>query len=134
MKRYMLDTNTVSYFIKGVPSVTKRVLKEPMASLCISAITEGELLFGIAKRPDAMRLHRAVYEFLRRVEVLPWDTKAAECYGRTRADLEQRGKSLAPLDLLIGSHAMSLDISLVTNDGAFAQMDGLEIEDWLTSN
>jgi tRNA(fMet)-specific endonuclease VapC len=130
MKRYMLDTNTVSYLLRGVPAVAKRVVQEPMTAICISAITEGELLFGTAKRPEAIRLQRAVSEFVKRVEVLPWNHSAAECYGKTRADLEQHGRVMASLDLLIGCHALSLDITLVTTDGAFAKMKGLEIEDW----
>jgi tRNA(fMet)-specific endonuclease VapC len=130
MKRYMLDTNTVSYLLREVPSVARRVVKEPMAALCISAITEGELLFGIAKRPDAMRLHKAVAEFLKRVEILPWDSAAAEHYGQTRANMERRGAVIAPLDMLIASHAFSLGLTLVTNDKAFTQLEGLEIEDW----
>jgi tRNA(fMet)-specific endonuclease VapC len=131
MKRYMLDTNTVSYLLREMPSVTKRVIDEPMSSLCISAITEAELLFGVAKRPEAKRLQRAAAEFLKRVEVLPWDSKAAECYGAVRAELESSGKIIAALDMLIGCHALSLKLTLVTNDRAFRQMDKLEIEDWL---
>ena len=57
MKHYLLDTNTVSHLIKGHPAVARRMVAVPMSSLCISAITEGELLFGLAKRPDAKRLH-----------------------------------------------------------------------------
>ena len=66
MTRYMLDTNTVSHLIKKHPVVSRRVMDVPMASLCVSSITEGELLFGLAKRPDAKLLHKAVKEFLLR--------------------------------------------------------------------
>ena len=130
MSRYMLDTNTVSHLLRKHPTVTKHVVTHPMASLCISAITEAELLFGLAKRPDATQLHLAAHEFLRRVEVLPWDSVAADQYGNTRATMEKRGKNLAPLDMLIGSHALSLKIILVTNDQAFSQVPDLHIEDW----
>ena len=130
MKRYLLDTNTVSFLIKGHAGVAGRVLAVPMASLCISAITEGELLFGLAKRPDAKRLHLVVQEFLRRVEVLAWDSSVTAHYGRVGASLERQGKTLAPLDLLIASHALSLDAVLVTNDKAFSQVEGLNVEDW----
>lgn len=130
MSRFMLDTNTVSYFLRAHPSVTHRIKTEPMESLCISVITEGELLFGLAKRPEATQLRIAVHEFLRRVEVSPWDSSAAAHYGQARAALEKRGKILAPLDLLIGSHAMSVDATLVTSDKAFKQMAGLRLEDW----
>lgn len=130
MKRYMLDTNTVSHLLREHPVVTKRIVAVPMASLCISAITEGELLFGLAKRPVAKRLHVAVREFLRRVDVLPWDSSTAEHYGIVRADMERRGRILASLDLLIATHALSVDAVLVTNDGAFSQMADLKVEDW----
>lgn len=130
MKRYMLDTNTVSHLIKEYPGVTRRVVATPMAALCISAITEGELLFGLAKRPDAKRLRLAVQEFLRRVDVLPWDSAIAEHYGTLRADMARRGKILAPLDLLIATHALGAGAVLVTNDRAFGQVTSLHVEDW----
>lgn len=130
MTRYMLDTNTVSQLLKAHPGVARRMVAAPLSSLCISSITEGELLFGLAKRPDAKRLHVAVRELLRRVDVLPWDSTIAERYGTIRADLERRGKTLAPLDLLIAAHALGADAILVTNDRAFRQVAGLHLEDW----
>jgi len=130
MKRYMLDTNTVSYLIRAHPAVARHVVAAPMASLCISAITDGELLFGLAKRPEAKRLHLAVRELLRRVDVLPWDIAVAECYGTVRADMERRGRILAPLDLLIAAHALNTGAVLVTNDRAFGQVTDLKLEDW----
>ncbi len=126
----MLDTNMVSHLIKAHPAVARRVVAAPMASLCISAITAGELLFGLAKRPDAKRLHKAVRELLRRVDALPWNSALAERYGTVRADLERKGKSLAPLDLLIATHALGVGAVLVTNDRAFAQVADLPVEDW----
>lgn len=133
MTRYMLDTNTVSYLIKGHPAISRRVVNVPMASLCVSSITEGELLFGLAKRPDAKRLHTVVREFLLRVDVLPWDSATAECYGAVRAELERQGKLLGPLDLLIATHALGAGAVLVTNDQAFFQVAGLRVEDWVDS-
>ncbi|BAO27943.1 nucleic acid-binding protein [Sulfuritalea hydrogenivorans sk43H] len=126
----MLDTNTVSHLIKAHPAVIRRVLAAPMASLCISAITEGELLFGLAKRPGAKRLHIAVRELLLRLDVLPWNS--AEHYGMARAEMEAQGRILASLDLLIAAHALSVGAVLVTNDRAFRQVGGLQLEDWTT--
>ena len=128
--RYMLDTNTVRHLLKKHPAVARRVVAVPITALCISAITQGELLFGLAKRPDATALHGAVREFLRRVDVLPWDATASEVYGPTRAATQREGRVLAPIDLLIGSHALSIDAILVTNDRAFGQLSGLPLEDW----
>jgi tRNA(fMet)-specific endonuclease VapC len=133
MTQYMLDTNTVSHLIKENPLVVQRLLAVTMASLCISAITEGELLFGLAKRPHAKRLHLAVREFLRRVSVLPWDSVAAEIYANVRAEMTLQGKSSGPLDMLIASHALSVNAVLVTNDQAIRQTPNLLIEDWMDS-
>lgn len=130
MTRYMLDTNTVSHFLRSHPAVTAHILLVPMASLCISAITQGELLFGLAKRPTAKALHNAVREFLRRVDILPWDGTVAENYGPVRARMAAAGKVLAPLDMLIAAHALSESTVLVTNDQAFRLVNRLKIEDW----
>ena len=130
MTRYLLDTHMVSRLLKKDPMASQRAREVPIASLCISAITEGELLFGLAKRPEATRLHVAVREFLRCVDVLPWDEAVAEHYAQTRAALERQGKTLGPLDLLIASHAESLGTVLVTNDPAFRLVTGLRVEDW----
>lgn len=126
----MLDTNMVSHLIKAHPLLVLRIESVPMASLRISAITEGELLFGLAKRPQAKRLHLAVREFLRRVDVLPWDSVVAAHYGTVRADMERQGQILGPLDLLIATHAQCVGAVLVTNDRAFAQVADLQLEDW----
>ena len=126
----MLDTNTVSYLVKQHPHVTRHVVGVPMASLCMSTITAGKLLYALAKRPDAVRLHAAVTELMRRVDVLQWDFSAAERYGILRADLERTGKPLGSLDLLIAAHALAVSAVLVTSDRAFSQVAQLQIEDW----
>lgn len=126
----MLDTNMVSHFIKGVNSVRNKVVALPMSELGISAITEGELLFGLAKKPGAKQLSLVVHEFLIRVDVLPWDSAVAACYGELRANMQKKGKILGNLDLLIAAHALALGVVLITNDRAFTQVEGLKIEDW----
>lgn len=128
--RYMLDTHAVSHLIKKHSAMLARVTAVPMASLCISSITEGELLFGLAKRPAARQLQIVVQEFLKRVAVLPWDSTVAAHYGRLLVEPETKGKPLAPLDMLIGAHAESVGAVLVTSDKAFRQLSALQIEDW----
>jgi tRNA(fMet)-specific endonuclease VapC len=130
VSQYLLDTNMVSHLLRGHPAVLQRIEAVPMASLSISAITEGELLFGLAKPPEATRLQQLVQAFLRRVDVLPWDSAAAASYGDTRAQLAAQGKVIAPLDLLIASHALSQGRVLVSNDQVFRQIDLLALEDW----
>jgi tRNA(fMet)-specific endonuclease VapC len=75
-------------------------------------------------------LQQLVKAFLHRVDVLPWNSQVAACYGTTRAELSSRGIVIAPLDLLIAAHALSVDAVLVTNDQAFRQIDRLLLEDW----
>lgn len=126
----MLDTNMVGRLINQHSAVVRRVLGVSMVSLCISSVTKGELVYGLAKRPEAVRLHRAIAEFLRRVDVLAWDRHAAARYGGLRAAMQRNGKTLASLDLLIAAHALQAASVLVTNDKAFAHVPGLGIEDW----
>lgn len=128
----MLDTNTVSHLLKEHPAVVRRVVATPMASLCLSAITEAELRYGLAKRPDAKRLHNLVRELLLRLDVLPWNGDTARAYGTIRASLERQGKALAPLDLLIAAHALAAGCILVSNDQAFTHVTGLDLQDWTT--
>ena len=127
---YLLDTNTVSYLIKRHPQITQHLLAVPMHSVCISAITAGELAFGLAKRPEAVALKTAVNEFLRRVEVLPWDDAVAQTYGTLRAQLQSQGTSLAPLDMQIAAHAVHMNATLISSDKAFAKIAHLQTEDW----
>lgn len=128
----MLDTNTVSYFVRGHRKVDQRVVATPMASLCVSAVTAGELLFGLANRPAATLIAETVQEFLQRIAVLPWDGEVAERYGVFKAASQRQGKVLGPLDLLIAAHALAVGAVLVTSDRAFRQIDELQIEDWTT--
>ena len=128
--QYMLDTNTVSHLVKQHPNVARHVISVPITSLRISAITAGELLHGLARRSDAVRLREAVTELIRRVDVLQWDFSAAERYGIVRAELDRAGRSLGSLDLLIAAHALAAGAVLVTNDPAFSQVPQLQIEDW----
>jgi len=129
--RYLLDTNTVSYVIKGhFPQVRERLQRVPISEVGISVITEAELRFGIARLPQATRLAVAVEEFLMRVEVLAWDSAAARQYARLRATLEEHGEPMGNLDLMIAAQALSVGAILVSNDRVFRRLKGLRVEDW----
>ena len=132
IKRYMLDTNTASYIIKGTNDSVKAHLEYvPMASICISSITQAELLRGVAKKPEAKHLPVIVNEFLLRVEILPWDSHAAKAYAELRTACEKDGKSLGAMDMLIAAHSVSSGAILVTNDKAFYNVGHyLSLEDW----
>ena len=130
--RFMLDTNMASYIIRGPsPVLSARLLAVPPDSMCVSAITQGELLHGLARKPGATSLQVAVRAFLLRVEVLAWDSLAATRYGALRAQMEAFGTPLGNLDTLIAAHALAEDAVLVTNDQAFTRVPGLVVENWV---
>jgi tRNA(fMet)-specific endonuclease VapC len=129
--RYLLDTNTASYIIKGnIPRVRERLLKVPMSGLLISAVTEAELLYGAARKSDSGRLKTAVDEFLLRVDSLAWDSNAARRYADLRAALEIAGTPMGNLDMMIAAQALAAEAILVTNDRSFFRLKHLKIEDW----
>jgi tRNA(fMet)-specific endonuclease VapC len=132
--RYLLDTNVASYVIKGnVPRVRERLLKVPMAEVGISVVTEAELRFGVTRRPEAAGLKLAVDEFLLRVEILPWDSQAAQRYATLRSTLEDSGTPMGNLDMMIAAQALAAGATLVTHDRVFHRVKQLKIEDWTRS-
>ena len=128
----MLDTNTASYIIKGRPVKVRENLRHfAMSDICISVITEAELLRGVAKKPEAKHLPVAINEFLLRVTILPWDSNAARTYAELRTVCENEGKNLGTMDMLIAAHSVAVGAILVTHDKAFLQLKRhLVIEDW----
>jgi len=132
--RYLLDTNTVSYAVKGnVASVRERLQKAPVSNVAISVITEAELRFGVAKYPEATRLKVIVEEFLSFVDIRAWDSEAARQYATVRAAVERAGQPMGNLDIMIAAHAIALGAVLVSGDRVFRRVKGLKIEDWGTA-
>jgi tRNA(fMet)-specific endonuclease VapC len=129
---YLLDTNIASDAIKGEPvRVRERLVALPMRSVSVSAITQGELRYGVAKRGHPAALSSLVHEFLIRVEVLPWTAEVANVYGELRAACARRGVALSALDMLIAAQAMAAGAVLVTRDKAFDHVEeGLKLENW----
>jgi tRNA(fMet)-specific endonuclease VapC len=129
--RYLLDTNTVSYAIKGSPVAVRSKLKAlSRQDFALSAFTQAELFYGLARKPDAIRLRIAVEGFLRDSQVLAWDSEAAFAYGQLRAAQERKGRRLSHEDLMIAAHALALGLILVTSDQVFSFVDGMKTEDW----
>jgi len=129
--RYLLDTNTASYAIKGdVPQVREHLLKIPTTDVAISVITEAELRFGVVRLSNPKRIAVAVEEFLKYVDIYPWTSAAAREYADLRASVERDGRPMGNMDLMIAAHALALGIVLVTSDRVFERVKGLKLEDW----
>jgi tRNA(fMet)-specific endonuclease VapC len=130
----MLDTNTASYVIKGnPPEARQRLAALPMDRITVSVVTEAELLYGLARKGHPAALTSLIREFLLRVRVLPWDSRAATAYGDLRVSCAASGVTLGALDMLIAAHAVATESILVTHDQAFRLVPGslLAIEDWI---
>jgi tRNA(fMet)-specific endonuclease VapC len=95
------------------------------SNIAISVITEAEMLYGLARKPEATRLRFAVESLFDTISILPWDSSAAHAYGTLRARMSTAGKALSTMDMLIAAHAMSTDAILVTSDKAFSQIEAL---------
>ncbi len=99
----------------------------------VSSVTEAEIRYGLAKRPEATSLKALMDGFLAGIQVLPWGRKEADTYGRVRAELEKNGLSLGNMDMMIAAHAIAVGSILVTNDKAFTQVNDLPgIVNWAT--
>jgi tRNA(fMet)-specific endonuclease VapC len=128
----LLDTNSCIYLIKQHPLEVLRKFNEyAVGDIGISSVTAAELHFGVHKsqRPEENR--RALEQFLLPLNVAPFDENAAAAYGHVRAQLEKQGTPIGPLDTLIAAHALSLDLTVVTNSlREFERVPGLEVENW----
>lgn len=131
--KLMLDTNICIYLIKQQPSsVLDRFHALPVGTIGISIITLAELMYGAAKSRHPRRNHDALSEFASPLDIAHFDSGAAQMYGRIKSQLEKQGKPIGAMDLLIAAHAVSLDVSLVTNNvGEFARVPGLRVENWV---
>jgi len=131
---YILDTNICIYIIKKKPiNVFDKFKSLLIGSIGISSITLAELQFGIMKSSNPEKNKEALVKFITPLEILDFNYNATIEYGRIRADLEKKGIPIGPLDTLIGAHAKSLDLTLVTNnEREFERIEGLRIENWTT--
>jgi tRNA(fMet)-specific endonuclease VapC len=135
---YLLDTNTVSYVVSGASSAARSQLLrlDGKSVVYVSAISEAELRFGIAKGPKHATRIAMLERFLMKATVLPWGHEEAVAYGELRARLQAVGSPLGALDTLIAAHALALDAVLVSHDKAFHKLHkaglerGLQVVDW----
>jgi tRNA(fMet)-specific endonuclease VapC len=135
---YLLDTNMVSYIVSGASAAARAQLLrlDGKSAVYVSAISEAELRFGMAKGPKHSIRIAMMERFLMKAAVLPWGHEEAVAYGELRARLQASGSPLGALDTLIAAHALAVDAVLVTHDKAFHKLNktGLErvlqVVDW----
>jgi tRNA(fMet)-specific endonuclease VapC len=130
--KYLLDTNICIYIIKNKPAqVYEKFLTLEFGSVGISSITLAELNYGVEKSMQIEKNKVALLKFLTPIEIADFNFEASIEYGKIRSDLEKKGTPIGSLDLLIAAHALSLKITLVTNnENEFSRVTGLKIENW----
>lgn len=133
MALFMLDTNMCIYLMKNQPEqVAKRFAQCYVGDVVMSAITYAELEFGVTVSENRTRERRNLVSLVEDIPVVPFDADAAAAYGPIREATRDRKKD--QLDKLIAAHAISLNVSLVTNNERdFAAYPGLKIENWINA-
>jgi tRNA(fMet)-specific endonuclease VapC len=130
MTTYLLDTNTFSYIAKGSSAASRaeflRLSQDRDAVLCISAITEAEVRYGMAKRSVSRERRLAIEGLFALLEILPWGSDEAAAYGLSRTKIEAQGTTVALMDMLIAAQAIAAGAILVTRDKVFAQVADLK--------
>lgn len=128
----MLDTNICIYMMGRPDDGLALRANRHVGDLFVSSISVGELLFGAAKSSRQLANRLAVEDFLSVLKVPGFDAVAAAHFGEIRAHLERAGTPCGPYDMLIGAHARSLGLTLVTNNRReFDRMPGLTVENWV---
>lgn len=130
---YMLDTNICIYVLnkKPVSYIKKLELLERKHTIAISAIVLAELQYGVANSKHKEQNQINVDNFLTKLEVIDFSAKCAFYYGELRAELKQKGIIIGNNDLLIASHAICEQATLITNNlSEFSRVNGLVAENW----
>jgi len=132
MALYMLDTDTCSYIMKrSHPGLLEKIRQVPLQEQIVSVVTVAELLYGVRLSGKAKQARAAFDAFIRHLEAREWDWDAAAHYADIRSDLKKRGQMIGSNDLLIASHARSLEAILVTNNTReFHRVKGLKLSNW----
>lgn len=134
MIRYLLDTNIVSYFIKGINDglIERMALGFNAQNIAISAVTRAELRFGMEMMDAKDRRRARITLLLDDLPALPWTADAADLFGVIKAKLQREGTPIGDFDTQIGAHALAEDLILVThNTRHFERIVGLKLEDWV---
>lgn len=129
--KYLLDTNMCIYAQKKNQGVLDKIREYFQDGLAISTITLAELEYGVQASAAPEKNTIALMKFLSIVDILPFDSSAAEEYGKICADLRKKGTPIGTMDMLIAAHARAENLIVVThNTREFKRVEGLLLDDW----
>ena len=134
-KPYMLDTNICSFIMRQSPPSVLAAWSEAAAQrrkCVISAISYMELRRGASKKNASPKLHQRIDEFIRCMDILPYDKAAVDASNRVYEQLARQGQLIGNNDISIAGHCIATGCILVTNNTReFARVEGLEMKDWV---
>jgi tRNA(fMet)-specific endonuclease VapC len=130
---YLLDTNICIYIINNNPrTVVEKIKKLKLSQVKLSAISLGELEYGVSKSKNRERNRNALVDFVSAFDILSFDDSDAEVFGLIRAELEMKGQIIGSYDMQIAAQAISNDLVLVTNNTReFERIKELKLENWV---
>jgi tRNA(fMet)-specific endonuclease VapC len=129
---YLLDSDILSFLIRGNKEVEKKYIEIGSDNVAISVVSQAEILFGLEKNPLSAARQARVLAMIEEVTCLPISSEVAAAYSKVRAYLERNGIPIGPNDTWIAAHALSLGATLVTNNTReFKRVKGLKVENWI---
>ncbi len=130
---FLLDTNICIYIINNSPgTVVKKIKSFKPSQIKLSAISVGELEYGISKSKYREQNRAGLIDFVSAFDILPFDDNDAEIFGIIRADLEKMGERIGPYDMQIAAQAISNKLILVTNNTReFERIKTLQMDNWV---
>jgi tRNA(fMet)-specific endonuclease VapC len=131
---FLIDTNICIYVMNAhPPEVVKKFREIGVGNICISSITVSELHYGVCRSKQIQKNKKRLEEFLIPFEIISYAESASNYYGKIRSYLEKQGAVIGPLDMLIAAHALSEDLTLITNnEKEFKRVKSLKVENWVT--
>lgn len=131
MLKYLLDTDILIYTLRNRPTRVRRAFERHSGEMGLSTVTLGELIYGAEKSSQTEHNLAVVESLAARLEVCPFDARAAMHFGQIRAELSRSGATIGPYDMMIAGHARALGLILVSNNlKEFKRVPGLRVQNW----
>lgn len=130
--RYVIDSDTVIYLLRGNKSIISQFLNIDPDDLATTRINYVELLFGAYNSQRVKQNLTRIKSFLAELPILEFDQQASEWFARQKADLKKQGSLIADMDLMIASICLASESTLVTNNTRhFTRIHGLRLANWV---
>ena len=116
MKKYLIDSDILIYFLKGKQEVVEKISKIPMDNLYISRINYTELMYGAYNSTKINQNLTIIEAFLDNFTVLEFTEKSSLIFAKEKARLKKNGNIIADMDLMIASITIENNCTLISNN------------------